>query len=519
MQRDKMIDKLSHETKWDLIVIGGGSSGLGVALEAVTRGLKTLLLESHDFAKGTSSRSTKLVHGGVRYLAQGNISLVLEALRERGIMKRNAPHLVHDKLFMIPSYKWWIKPYYSLGLGLYDFMSGKNALGRTISFGRDKALEYIPTLKRKKLNGGIIYHDGQFDDSRYAINLCQTFVSYQGVALNYMPVTDFIKLDSKVIGVKATDNETGKEFNLYAKYVVNATGVFVDTLLKKDNINAKKQLCVSQGVHLVFDKKIIPTDCALMIPKTSDGRVLFAVPWYNRVIVGTTDVKKETPELEPRALDEEINFILETANRFLETTLTRKDVKSVFAGLRPLASAGGKNDSSKEISRGHKILESKSGIVSIIGGKWTTYRKMGEDVINYIKKKNKLNVLTSISKDLHLHAYKENINLQEPLSFYGSDLEKIIDLKNNEFITGTISTILNISDVQLVWAVREEMVRSVEDFLARRTRALFLDARESINMAPMVAKIIALELDKDEAWEIKQVEKYKSLAKAYVLSE
>jgi len=513
-----MFEKLNLGNKWDLIVVGGGCSGLGVALEAVSRGLKTLLLERYDFSKGTSSRSTKLVHGGVRYLAQGNISLVLEALRERGIMKRNAPHLVHDKLFLIPSYKWWIKPYYTIGLGLYDFMSGKFSLGRSLAINRQEAVENIPTLRKHNLRGGVVYHDGQFDDSRYAINLCQTFIEHGGVAINYMPVVDFLKRDNKLIGVKAIDEETGQHYAIESKYVVNATGVFVDELLKKDDHDAKDNLCVSQGVHLVFDKDIIPNECALMIPKTSDGRVLFAVPWHNKVIVGTTDVKKEKPEIEPFALDKEIDFILETANRFLEKQLTRKDVKSVFAGLRPLASAKGKSGNTKEISRGHKILESETGIVSIIGGKWTTYRKMGEDVINYIVKKYDLDLLDSTSEHIRLHAYQAVEAEEDFLSFYGSDKYEILKLQKKEFITGKLSDKLDIYDVQLVWSIREEMVRTVEDFLARRTRALFLDAKESVLIAPRVAKIIALELDKSQQWELDEVERFNFLAKRYILT-
>jgi len=504
---------------WDVVIIGGGASGLGAALEAATRGLKTLLLEQNDFTKGTSSRSTKLVHGGVRYLAQGNISLVLEALRERGLMKQNAPHLVKDQSFIIPSYKWWVKPYYTLGLTAYDLMAGRLGLGRSLPYSRKKTLKHIPTLVKDKLRGGVVYHDGQFDDARYGINLCQTFVENGGTAINYMKVVGLNKTNGQISGVSAIDQETGDQFEINAKVVVNATGVFVDNIIKMDAPKSRDIVCVSQGVHLVLDKEFVPNDHAIMIPKTDDGRVLFAVPWHNKVVVGTTDVQKEMAELEPQALEEEIDFILETAGRFLTKAPKRSDVKSVFAGLRPLAAPTGEGKKTKEISRGHKIYTSEAGLVTITGGKWTTYRQMGEEVVDAASKVSAHPIKKSITRNLAIHGWKKNVDLNDPLYFYGSDSEKIRALAKEEKNLGKyLSKDLGIIKAQVVWAARHEMARTVEDFLSRRTRALLLDARESSRMAPEVAQLLAKELGYDSEWEANQIEKYQTLALRYVLN-
>lgn len=519
MVREKMISEIKKTNQqWDVIIIGGGASGLGAAVEAVTRGMKTLLLEQDDFTKGTSSRSTKLVHGGVRYLAQGNIALVLEALRERGLMKQNAPHLVKDQSFIIPSYNWWVKPYYTLGLTAYDFMAGRLGLGRSLPYSRKKTIKSIPTLIQKNLRGGVVYHDGQFDDARYGINLCQTFVENGGTAINYMKVVGLNKVDGKITGVSAIDGETKKCFDINAKVVINATGVFVDDIIKMDAPKTRDIVCVSQGVHLVLDKEFVPNDHAIMIPKTDDGRVLFAVPWHNKVVVGTTDVKKETAELEPRALEEEIDFILETAGRFLTRAPKRSDVKSVFAGLRPLAAPTGEGKKTKEISRGHKIYTSCAGLITITGGKWTTYRQMAEEVVDAASKVSAYPLKKSVTRNLAIHGWKKNVDLNDPLYFYGSDSEKILALaKKNKDLAGYLSRDLGIIKAQVVWAVRNEMARSVEDVLSRRTRALLLNARESARIAPEVAKLMAKELGLDSKWEEAQVNKYRALASRYVL--
>jgi len=520
MKRGEMLKELkSFNHEWDVVIIGGGASGLGSAIESATRGYKTLLLEQDDFAKGTSSRSTKLVHGGVRYLAQGNISLVLEALRERGILKKNAPHLVKNQTFIIPNYNWWGTPYYTLGLTMYDMLAGKLSYGRSLPYSKKRTLKHIPTLKSHKLCGGVVYHDGQFDDSRLAINMSQTFAENGGLALNYMKVQSLMRSNGRIEGVVAKDVETGDEYKIRAKAVLNATGVFVDQVIKMDDPNAKDIVRVSQGVHLVLDKEFVPGEYAIMIPKTDDGRVLFAVPWHDKVVVGTTDVQKDVAELEPQALEQEVDFILETAGRFLVKPPKRSDVLSVFAGLRPLAAPTGEGKKTKEISRGHKIVVSKSGMVTLTGGKWTTYRQMAEDAINKVAKTAGLPEKKSITRKLKIHGYKQNIDLKNPMYFYGSDEEKILDLvKINAELGEYLSKKLNIIKAQVVWGARFEMARSVEDILARRTRSLLLDARESVRMAPEVARLLAKELGFDKAWEENQVKAYTNLALRYILN-
>ncbi len=514
-----MINELANTGEWDVVIIGGGASGLGAAIESVTRGLKTLLLEQYDFTKGTSSRSTKLVHGGVRYLAQGNISLVLEALRERGLLHKNAPHLVSNISFVIPSYNWWTIPFYTSGLTIYDLLSGKYSFGRSLPQSKHNTHEKIPTVKLQHLRGGVLYHDGQFDDSRMGITMAQTFVDNGGVALNYTPVTDLIKSNNKITGVLAVDSETGKEYKIKAKAVVNATGVFVDSILRTDKPEADHIVKPSQGVHIVLDKKFLPSKYGLMIPKTNDGRILFALPWHNKVIVGTTDVPKETAEIEPRATNEEVDFILETAGRYLSEKPKRSDVKTVFAGLRPLAAPKSGNDKTKEISRGHKIYVSDTGLLTIIGGKWTTYRQMGEDIINKAVKLLNLPAKKSITRSLHLHAYKKDVDFSNPMYFYGADIDNINNMiKDEPFLRDWVSEDLQINKAQVVWAFREEMARSIEDVLARRTSALFLDAAESIRIAPVVAEVLANEFGYDNNWIDSQVKEFSKLAKGYLLN-
>ena len=387
MNRNDLIHTIKDPaTLWDIIVIGGGATGLGVALEAVTRGYRTLLLEQHDFAKGTSSKSTKLIHGGVRYLAQGNIRLVMGALRERGILRRIAPHLVKDLPFIIPCYRWWDMMLYTVGLTLYDLLAGRLGLGRSLPLSAKRTKQLLPAVTSRKLKGGVVYHDGQFDDARLAINLCQTILEQGGVALNYMKVSGLLKQDGKTEGVIAVDEETGSSYKLHAKAVVNATGIFVDDILKMDDPGARDVVVPSQGVHIVVERKFLNGLNALMIPKTPDGRVLFAIPWHEKVVIGTTDVEKHQKEIEPVPTETEIDYILETGGRYFEHPPTQADILSTFAGLRPLAAPESEEKKTKEISRGHKILVADSGLFTITGGKWTIYREMGEDVVNRIER-------------------------------------------------------------------------------------------------------------------------------------
>jgi len=520
MDRNSMISLLEQSgSKYDIIVIGGGASGLGAALESVSRGYRTLLLEQDDFAKGTSSRSTKLVHGGVRYLAQGNISLVLEALKERGRLKNNAPHLVRDQPFVIPCYNWWCVPFYTIGLTLYDLMAGRLGIGRSVPLSARGARIALPALKTKKLKGGVRYFDCQFDDARLAVNLAQSAAEKGGVLVNHMKVTGLKLEGDKVCGVKAEDRESGKSYELLAAAVINATGVWVDDVLKMEDPGARDVVKPSQGIHLVMDPEFLKGEEALMIPKTSDGRVLFAVPWHNRVVVGTTDVEKQHAELEPVAEEVEVEYILETARLYMEHAPRRSDVLAVFTGLRPLAAPAAEGKKTKEISRGHKILISSGGLITLTGGKWTTYRKMAEDVVNAAARQAKLALQKSITPTLKIHGYQDGVDRSDPLYWYGSDRAQIDRLVGENPDLGTvISERVQLIRAQVVWAVKEEMARTLEDCLARRSRALQLDARECIRIAPEVASIMATELGKDKAWESEQVDAFTKLANIHMLN-
>ncbi|ANE53270.1 FAD-dependent oxidoreductase [Flavisolibacter tropicus] len=519
MDREELLAAIkTGNTEWDVLVIGGGATGLGIAMDAVSRGYKTLLIEQSDFAKGTSSRSTKLVHGGVRYLAQGDVRLVREASIERGLLQKNAPHLVKNQTFIIPIYSQWDRLKYTIGLKLYDWIAGKLSLGSSIFISRKETLEKLPGINTKNLLGGVQYHDGQFDDSRLAINLVQSINQNGGYAINYTKVIGLSKNGQQISGAKIEDVESGNQYFVKAKAVVNATGVFVDTILQMDNPTSEKSICVSQGVHLVLDKKFYPSEHALMIPETSDGRVLFAVPWHEKVVVGTTDTPIEEASLEPQALEKEINFILETASAYFTEKPKRSDVLSVFAGLRPLAAPQKGEQKTKEISRSHKIMISPGGLFTILGGKWTTYRKMGEDMVDQIEKHLQWSHKKTATAHMHIHGYAENVNWSDPLYFYGSDAQ-LIKSQMNGSAGKWISDSLKIHKQQVKWAVENEMARTVEDVLARRTRALLLNAQESIRIAPQIAAIMAETLEKDEQWQHDQVNQYTKLAHQYLLKQ
>ncbi|MBD2354901.1 glycerol-3-phosphate dehydrogenase/oxidase [Tolypothrix sp. FACHB-123] len=495
------------------MVIGGGATGLGTAVEAVTRGYRTLLLEKYDFAKGTSSRSTKLIHGGVRYLAQGNIHLVREALHERGLLRRNAPHLVHDLQFVVPGYTWWSQLFYGAGLQIYDLLSGRLSFGHSQFLSEQGTISRLPTLKTAGLRGGVVYHDGQFDDARLAITLWQTLLDYNGVALNYFPVIGLRKLREQITGVMARDGETGETWEIPAKVVVNATGVFVDDVRRMDNPKAASVLSPSQGAHIVVERRFLPGDSAMMIPKTEDGRVLFALPWHDKVVIGTTDTPVENAEYEPRPLAAEIEFILHTAGQYLTPAPIREDVLSVFVGQRPLVKAE-TTQSTAALSREHVINIADSGLLTITGGKWTTYRKMGEDVVDQAVQLANLSPHPSVTANLHLHGWTQQ-PITSPLDVYGSDAAKIQELPGADIV---LHPRLPYLEAQVRWAARYELARTVEDILARRTRSLFLDAIASIKAAPRVAAILAEELGKDLTWQQQQIAEYHSLAEGYLLN-
>ncbi|MGB5674507.1 MAG: glycerol-3-phosphate dehydrogenase/oxidase [Gemmatimonadota bacterium] len=504
---------------WDVVVIGGGATGLGVAVEAASRGYATLLLEQADFAKGTSSRSTKLIHGGVRYLQQGDVSLVLEALHERGLLIQNAPHLVHHLAFVVPVYDWWEGPFYGIGLKLYDALAGKLGLGPSKNLSREETLERIPTVEPDGLRGGVVYYDGQFDDSRLAVTLVRTLADVGGVPLNYMRVTGLLRSEGvggSVEGVRAVDEESGQEMEIRARVVVNATGVFTDEIRRMDDPDAGSMVTASQGVHIVLDRSFLPGDTAIMVPHTSDGRVLFAVPWHGRVIVGTTDTPVPEASLEPRALNDEVEFLLTHAIRYLTRDPVASDVLSVFAGLRPLV--GSPDSETKAISRDHTLLVSPSGLVTITGGKWTTYRRMGADTVTQAALVAGLPEKPSVTEELRLHGWTDQVDPTEPWSVYGSDWLELEALERaRPELAERLHAALPYRASEVVWAARFEMARTVEDVLSRRLRALLLDARASVEMAPRVARLMAEELDRGTAWEEGQVAEYTELAKGYVL--
>jgi len=482
LQRDASLQRvIGRRELWDIAIIGGGATGLGIALDAVTRAYSVVLLEQHDFGKGTSSRSTKLVHGGVRYLQQGNVSLVMEALKERGLLLKNAPHLVHDQQFIVPNYVWWEAPFYGIGMKVYDLLAGKYGFGPSQILTREEVLARIPTLSQDGLRGGVKYHDGQFDDARLLIDLASTAAGHNACLLNYAKVTALAKgSDGFVNGLTFRDEESGATHSLAARCVINATGPFCDELRRVDDPAAKPMIAPSQGVHLTLSRDFLPGDTAIMVPHTRDGRVMFAIPWHGHAVVGTTDTPIPAATLEPSAQSEEIDFILETAGDYLARRPTRADILSVFTGIRPLVKTSDVANTAA-LSRDHTIEISASGLLTIAGGKWTTYRHMAEDAVDHAIVLGKLDERPCLTRNLRIH---------DP---------------------GT-------HDDSAAWFARHEMARTVEDVLARRTRLLFLNARAALEKAPQVARELAQELGRDEAWQQSQLAAFKQTAAHYLVT-
>lgn len=517
MNRNEMIARIEDNKLWDIIIIGGGATGLGIAVDSASRGYKTLLLEKGDFAQGTSSRSTKLVHGGVRYLQQGNISLVLEALKERGILRKNAPHLVHNLPFIVPNYDWWEGPFYGIGMKIYDMLAGKEGFGKSELLSKEETLKHIPTIEQEGLNGGVIYYDGQFDDSRLVINLAKTAAEQGATIINYFPVSSLTSKSGLLKGVVANDLESGKEYQLEAKVIVNATGPFTDSIRKMDDINCKPFIKPSQGVHIVLDKSFLPGDSAIMVPHTDDGRVLFAIPWHDKIIVGTTDTPIEKAEIEPTPMKEEIDFLLKHTARYLTKDPTKEDVLSVFAGIRPLVN-NPEAENTAAISREHVVSISKTGLVTIAGGKWTTYRKMAEDTMEQAILVGGLEDKPCLTKGIQVHGFHKNASIFGELESYGSDAPEIQNIVyKNSALAEKLHSEMSPIAAEVVWAVREEMIVNIDDFLSRRRRSLLLNAKSSIEMAPKVAEIMMIELKKDNNWKEEQVKNYIKLAKNYIL--
>jgi glycerol-3-phosphate dehydrogenase len=480
-----------RSTRWDALVIGGGATGLGVAVDAAARGLRVALVEQHDFAKGTSSRSTKLIHGGFRYLKQGNVALVRESLRERGRLLRNAPHLVRPLAFVVPCRHWWEAPYYGAGLKLYDWFAGAAGLEPSRWLARDATLAALPNLQPAGLRGGIRYCDGQFDDAALALALAQTVFNLGGIAANYVRVTALLKENGRVAGARVTDAETGAEWAIHARVVINATGVFTDSVRRLDEPAAPRVIAASQGAHLVLPREFLPGDTALVVPRTDDGRVLFVIPWHGRVLVGTTDTPVTEIALEPRPLAEEIEFLLGQAAQYLARRPTEGDILSVTAGLRPLVQLAGTRRTAS-LPRDHVVLVSPAGLVSIAGGKWTTYRQMAADAVDRALAVAGLPARPCATESLLI----ADVRGGRPAGEGEAPLHPQLTL----------------TAAEVAFAAREQMARSVEDVLARRTRALLLDARAARAVAPQVAAWLARELGRDAQWEAAQVSAFNELA-------
>ncbi|MBK8518160.1 MAG: glycerol-3-phosphate dehydrogenase/oxidase [Saprospiraceae bacterium] len=494
MNRDNQLHQIENTTLWDIVVIGGGATGLGSALDAASRGYKVLCVEKTDFSKGTSSRSTKLIHGGVRYLEQGNFSMVKHALQERWVLLNNASEATKKLSFVLPVYSWWQFFYYGLGLMLYDFLSGKFSIGKTRLMNKESVLKKIPDLHTDSLKGGIRYFDGQFDDSQICIALARTAISQGATVVNHMAAESFIYQDNKISGLNLRDTLINKPYTVHCKTTINATGVFVDKVMNKDTPHHESLVSPSQGIHIVIHKKFYMSQHAMLIPKTTDGRVLFAVPWHDQVIIGTTDSKTDLILEEPVATKEEINFVIENFNSYMTHHLTLHDIQSVYAGLRPLVKK--KNiTSTADLVRDHTIVVSDSGLVTITGGKWTTYRKMARDVVNRAIRTSSLHYERSQTKSLHLI------------------------IKTNEDTTNQ-SVIIHpdfpytTSDVH--FAIDEEMACTLEDILARRVRLLFLDAKAAMKVAPDVCKILQTRFNHSDEWYKSELETFYLTAKKYL---
>lgn len=525
MNRDDALRHVGEEKPWDVLVVGGGATGLGTALDAATRGYRTLLLEQDDFAKGTSSRSTKLAHGGVRYLQQGNVALVLEALKERGRMLHNAPHLVHRQSFVIPAESLWQVPFFAAGLKLYDALSGRSSFGssRVLSHARVRAM--LRGASVAHVRGGIQYFDGQFDDARMALALAQTASEYGATVLNYARVLRWVERDGRVCGAIAEDRETGQQFSVEAKVSINATGVFSDVLRSLDEPHAAPLLAVSQGTHIVLPRSFLAGTDALMVPRTVDGRVLFAIPWHGAVVVGTTDEPVEGPALEPRSLPQEREFLLNQIERYFGRRPRPEEILSMWSGQRPLVRRQGVH-STAALSREHSVLVSRSGLVTVVGGKWTTYRRMGQDTVDIAARSAGLPARSSQTADLHLHGWLPPTSAaplpieQEALALYGSDRARIeAMMQAHPELALPLDAELPYCIAEVLWAVQQEMARTVEDVLARRTRSLFLHARAAIRASATVARILAQELGRSPEWEQQQVQEFQTLARGYLCPE
>lgn len=511
MNRSSIFSALQDH--FDVLVIGGGATGLGIAVDAATRGYRTALVEAGDFAQATSSRATKLVHGGVRYLASGQVHLVYEALHERAILRRAAPHLVHPLPFVLPVYRRLQLPYYAAGLLLYDKLSGKSTMGPTQVLGPQGTAERVPGIAREHLAGSILYHDGQFNDARLALALARTALDHGATVLNYARCERLMRNSGRIFGAVVRDAESGAEATVRARVVINAAGIFADEVRRLDDAGTPRLLSLSRGSHIMVGAEVLGSQHALMIPKTCDGRVIFAIPWQGRVVIGTTDVAVNGSAMEPGHAAEEIDYLLEHIGPYLQRPIGRGDILSVFSGLRPLVT--GKATKTSQLSREHHIDVSPAGLITIAGGKWTTYRRMAEDTLDFAIRHRMLRPAACVTRTLAIHgAASEGSGADPYIEEYGSDAEELSILaKVDASLAQRIDPDLPYSFAQVVYAVRREMARTLEDVLSRRTRSLLLDAKAAVRAAPSVAAAMAKELGRDENWTRDQVRSFERLAK------
>ncbi len=516
-RRDAQLTRLAGEGPFELLVVGGGATGAGIAVDAASRGYRVALCEQSDFGKGTSSRSTKLVHGGVRYLERGDVRLVREALYERGLLIRNAPHLVYSLPTVVPFYRWWEPPYYRIGLMAYDLLAGRLGLGRSKRLSRRETIEALPTIRQEGLRGGVCYFDGGFDDARLLINLIQTAVDHGAVCVNHTRVERFLREDGRLTGVEAVDMEAGTKIEVRARVVVNAGGPYGDTVRRLADPDAEAWIQPSQGVHLVLDKSFLAGEAALIVPKTSDGRVVFAIPWHSRTLVGTTDTGLDQTPLEPRPLRNEIDYLLETINGVLAKEVSDADIRSVFAGIRPLARSDGAQATSK-LGRDHAVRVDEAGLVTMLGGKWTTYRRMAEDCVDRCAEQAGLPKAPCRTKTLPIRSPAKGVPATG-FSHYGADSEAVADLVRSEASLGEpLDRELPHTVGEALWAIRCEMARTVEDVLSRRLRVLVVDAEAARRAAPRVAELLAQELGRDSAWVSEELERFNRLVDGYTVA-
>ena len=475
--REELLAKLREDSVWDVVVIGGGATGAGIAVDAASRGLKTVLLEAQDFSAGTSSRSTKLIHGGVRYMQNPrDWGLVREALKERRILIKNAPHLVHSKPFILPCYKKGEREFYTVGLGIYSAMTyGGYNIGRTSSLSREDTLMRLPGVKPEGLMGGVQFYDGQFDDARLDVALVRTAFEHGAVPLNYMPVTAIDRQGGVIRSVTATDKETGEAFTIRTKMVFNAAGAWVDPIRRMVDPEASTLVRVSRGSHILLDKSFMPGDTGMLIPKTRDGRVLFAIPWHGMLLVGTTDVEQKEADFNPQASEEEISFMIETASGYLEKPITRADVKASFAGLRPLFNpqATGSAGSTAKVSREHAVIPEFGNMITVTGGKWTAYRKMAEHAMLVATLRHLIPPRLCVTKELPIF---KDPNWDHAALEIEAEASDAADDKVVQFA---------------LYARDHEMARSPEDVLFRRLRLGQMNEARTNALLPKIAAAFA----------------------------